>query len=492
MNDTSLLAQRLLEKGEKIELTFQFATDDDLLQIYSIASKVLSRIDRVFFLESLITMLRELIHNAFKANAKRVFFRKMGVPIDDPDSYAAGMADFSVRLKKGFEGFKEDLEHSDLYVGVTMEKATDGIIIQIVNNSAMTGDELNKIHARIRDAKKNVSFMEVYNQVYDTSEGAGLGIILVLMLMRHSGIDMENFSMFSDRGITRAVITVPFNFRPLEITTRVKEEILVTAGCLPVLPESVNELLPMCADESVTVDQMTKKILHDPSLAADLLKTANSAGFVSNRRIESIHDALMVIGFENFESLLLVAGAKRILSQRYKKFEELWDHCYKTAFYARALAKKLGRQDLSEKVALAGLLHDLGKIVLLSVSLDLVHQIADLVANRKIRTTTLIEEATIGLSHASIGGMIASAWNFPEYLVEAISLHHTPLSAAEENRDVVYITYLANMMLGVESGAVHYWFLETQVLERYNLVSGGSFKAIHDSVLETYTRHFNI
>ncbi|MBN1535062.1 MAG: HDOD domain-containing protein [Spirochaetes bacterium] len=489
MTDTSQLAKRLIEEGERADFTFRFASDEELVQVYALFSKTLSRMDRVFFLESMITILRELFGNALKANAKRVFFMKHDFRLSDQASYDEGMKRFTVLLKEGIERFREDLERSDLSITVSLEKTGEGILMTVANTAPLVEVEREKVESRIQEAEKYTSFMEIYNRMYDKSEGAGLGIILSILLLRHSGIDSSHFSLVSDGGTTRASVLIPFDFRPAGFTNLVKEEIAEKAASLPTLPETINELLEMCRNESISIDEIAEKILQDASMAADVLKTANSAGFISGRRIESIRDALMIIGIKNFKSLLYVTGAKRILTQRYKKFEEIWAHCNRTAFYARALARRLGLMDIAEKVTLAGLLHDLGKIVLLSTDIELVDRISDLVSNRKLRCTTLIEEATIGLSHADIGGMIAARWNFPPYLVEAISRHHAPLSCDPQNRDITYIAYLANMMVGIEEGRMYYWYLESQVLERFGLATDFAFRDLHDRILGMYERH---
>lgn len=484
---TSQLAERLFERNEPVELVFQYLADGNLLKVFSLVAKILSRMDKIFFLESLITILRELLHNAQKANAKRLFFRQQDLVLTSENDYEKGMDLFREYLKEKVDVLRQAMEGSDFYVKVGFRKTAQGVVITISNNSSLRDDEKEKIRFRMGVARSLTNFMDVYNSIYDTAEGAGLGIILAIMLMRHSGIGEDCLTIHTEPGLTSVSLLIPVDFRAPDVTTEVKKKIMQVVECLPSFPQSINELLAMCGDPSVEIDAITEKLLHDPSLAADVLKLANSAGFVTGRRIETIHDALMIIGIDNLESVLIVAGARRILSQRYRKFEDIWEHCNKTAFYAGVLAQRLHLGDFSEKMILAGLLHDLGKIVLLSVDMNLVGQIAELTANRKIRTTTIIEEASIGLSHASLGGMIAMKWNFPEYLVEAIALHHAPLCAMDEYRDMIYAVYLANLILGVEEGRSDYCFAETQVLERFKLNGGGKLKELHDKVMEAYS-----
>lgn len=144
---------------------------------------------------------------------------------------------------------------------------------------------------------------------------------------------------------------------------------------------------------------------------------------------------------------------------------------------------------LSDMVFLSGLLHDLGKIVLLSANADLTNQIENITVNRQMRTSTALEEVTMGISHSAIGKMIAEKWNFPEYIVEGIAYHHSPMNPEIKNRDAVFITYIANCMCLIEENKFDYLFMEDEVLANYAINSSESFDAFHESLKKQYSEH---
>jgi HD-like signal output (HDOD) protein len=131
---------------------------------------------------------------------------------------------------------------------------------------------------------------------------------------------------------------------------------------------------------------------------------------------------------------------------------------------------------------MAGLLHDLGKIVLLATDMSLVQTIAKLVENRKIITSTIMEEISIGISHSTIGELIARKWNFPDYLVDAIKYHHSPLNSAIDSREIVDIVYIANMLCGIEDRRYSFFYLEESILDKYGLNDEEKFKAFHEKL----------
>ena len=216
------------------------------------------------------------------------------------------------------------------------------------------------------------------------------------------------------------------------------------------------EIMEMCNKPDASLQKIGEKIKNDPSLTADILKLANSAGFVATRKVDTINEALIRIGLKNLKNILIVASSKTILEKRFKKFEAIWTHCFKTAFYAKLIANTLKIPATEDQAFICGLLHDMGKIVLLSVDLDLTNKIAEIVAQHRIRTTTVIEEISIGISHSAIGRLIAEKWNFTEFLIQGIAYHHSPLLAKNEYKNIVYTTYLANLFCGVETKKYEY------------------------------------
>jgi len=103
-----------------------------------------------------------------------------------------------------------------------------------------------------------------------------------------------------------------------------------------------------------------------------------------------------------------------------------------------------------------------------------------------MRTSTVIEEVSIGISHSSIGEKIARRWNLPEYLVETIQWHHAPLNCNKEYQDIVYLTYLANKMCSIEEKKYDYYFLEEEVLQRFNLDDEKAFNDLHEEMKKKY------
>lgn len=481
----SQLVERF-ENNDPVSLTFYYPNEHISKNINALLAKILSKTDQIYLLDMMITILREIIVNATKANAKRIYFKKLNLDINDQQSYKVGIEHFKKDIIGQLESLEQDLKNNDLKVTMTFRKADDGIKFSITNPMPIHPEELMRIKTRVEKAKQYQDFTQAYEDVYDDTEGAGLGIVLVMLLLKNAGIDTSNYKIGTDGKITQVLLSLPFQLRPEEITTSIKKQILDAIDGIPTFPHHVHELLNLCKVKDIAIKDITLTVMRDPALSTDVLKLANSAGFVPGKRIENLSEAIMTIGLKNLESLLIAISARKILDERFQKFEQIWDHCNRTSSYARTIAAKFKMNAVIEKVALCGLLHDLGKIVLLSANLELTQWIADIVSGRKIRTSTVMEEISVGISHSGIGHLIAQKWQLPEYLVESIHYHHTPLSAGEQYKDIVAVTYAANLLCGIETRKYFYYYCEDEVCKRFNLNSEQDFADLLALCKESY------
>jgi putative nucleotidyltransferase with HDIG domain len=447
---------------------------------------MLADVDRVFLLETLITIFRELLLNAVKANAKRVFFDKSGADINDQQAYDRVMNSFREDVVGDFQIMKDELQKSVYRVDFKIHREKNDFHFCVENNAAILPREQIRITERIENARRYKDFNDAFEEMYDDTEGAGLGIILTIMLLKNMGASADSFSITTDGKKTFTKLMIPWELKPRHVVTEISQSIVNEINILPTLPHFVAEIQAMCESPDASINKIADKIKTDPSLSADLLKLANSAGFVASKRIETINEAVMRIGLTNLKYLLLAAGARKIMDQRYKKFEAIWSHCMKTAYYARRIAVLHKMNDAQEKAFICGLLHDIGKIILLSIDDSLTGKIADFVQHHGLRTATILEEVSIGISHSSIGMMIARKWNFAPFISDVIGYHHSPLQIDPEYREVCFCVYMANFYCGIESRKYEYYYAEQDVLEYFKLGDEQKFNELHAKLKESF------
>lgn len=218
------------------------------------------------------------------------------------------------------------------------------------------------------------------------------------------------------------------------------------------LPMSMSETLPAvivaCDDADTSVNALTSLISSDQSLVAMLLKLANSAYYGYARRIETLPEAIVLLGFSTIKSLAITATTMNLLFQSQDELSEvrheIWSHSLGVGVAARALARKRGNIH-PEKAFVAGLLHDLGMIIL-SVyrKEDFVRVLAH--AQDTHVTYEQAELELLGFSHADLGAEVAEAWSLPATHCEAIRTHHHPADATLQ-RGLAQVAHLADWMV---------------------------------------------
>jgi len=475
-----------IKQGKKLAFTFKYIGPEIIMMLNSVIAKVLSRMDHLFLLNSIVTIIREIVVNAEKANAKRVYFSQNNLDITNPADYAKGMLNFKNEIIGEFDLIAEDLEKSDYDVNINVIFKEKDVYVIVTNNSPILPEELKRVQLRMEKAIQYNDFSEVYDDVDDDTEGAGLGIVLTILFLKNMGIDPRTFTIKSDGRVTQTSLLIPNDLMPPAITSKFKDQIVSDIEGIPTFPENIVQLQRLCSEPDSSITEIADRIKRDPALSTDVIKLSNSAGFITGKRIENVNQAVMTIGLKNVNAILTASNARRILDKRYSNFEEIWEHCNKTAFYARHIGIMTKKSGIAENAFLAGLLHDLGKIILLSTNMSLVKRIAGTVNNRKIISSTIMEEISIGISHSTIGGLVAKKWNFPDYLQEAIDYHHSPLNAEKDHRILVSVVYLANMLCGIEDRRYTYFYLEETILEKFGLSDETKFKSFHEKLKAKY------
>lgn len=216
---------------------------------------------------------------------------------------------------------------------------------------------------------------------------------------------------------------------------------------LPPLPDIVVRLLRASRDPNTPIREMVELISYDPALTAKVLRLCNSAYYGMPRHITSIQEALVYLGTDTLVNFVLAGCLSTFYQQAHEGYGlaagELWRHSIGCAIAARHLARTESSGAQGEAFT-AGLLHDVGKIILNSYVASSLEEIAARVEERKI-TLDEAEREVLGFSHADAGAELARAWNLPPSLIEAIAFHLNP-TRAENHPRIVAIVHLANIL----------------------------------------------
>ncbi|EGW37116.1 HDOD domain-containing protein [Desulfosporosinus sp. OT] len=234
------------------------------------------------------------------------------------------------------------------------------------------------------------------------------------------------------------------------------EHILKRVQALPPLPTSAMRVIALTKNPATSVKELETVIAQDPALTAGILRQANSAYYGYARRISSLQEAIVMLGFQVIQGLAMSAAIAPLLKEQLVGYEieqeGLWKHSLLTAMAAKRLCRhqKLTYGDIAFT---AGLLHDIGKLIISIYVQEVGDYLLNKVNEAKFSYVEL-EEKVIGYNHATVGGYLAKTWNLPDDLVQAISYHHIPLSA-QIYTELACVVHVANglaSLLGIGGG----------------------------------------
>ncbi len=212
----------------------------------------------------------------------------------------------------------------------------------------------------------------------------------------------------------------------------VDEQLASDGTALPVFSPVASQLQGMLSSGEIDINKVTKLITGDPSLTTELLRVANSSRYRGLEKITTVRDAMMRLGAREVAGLALLASQKGNFRSRSPRLEqlmrELWRHAVSCAIGARWLARKCGCEGEADQAFLAGLLHDVGKLLLLRV-ID--QMLADERADLQ-PTDGLMTELIDGL-HAAKGETLLRKWEIPERYCSIVRNHHDPDAPLEDS-----------------------------------------------------------
>jgi len=432
--------------------------------------------------------LRELAVNAKKANTKRIYFQERNLDLFDDKEYQTGMRTFKQDTLENIEHYLEHQKQAGLYVKVIFHAKGRDLHLYVVNNSSITRKEQIRVYDRIARSRAFDSLEEALTTVLDDSEGAGLGIVILVLMLKKIGLDEDAFDIDMDNGETVARIVVPMSDVRLDNLEIISQRLVQEIDALPRFPENIVNLQHMISDPDTEIAEIARQVSTDPALTADLLKVVNSAAFMLPKKVDNIVEAVKLVGMRGLRNLLYSYGTQKILGNETAETKRLWEHSYRTAFYAYNLAKSVTRKkEILDDVYVGGILHDMGKIIFSSVHPDLIEKINEFSAEKNI-PAEIFEDLSAGLNHSEIGAMIAEKWNFPDALVAAIKYHHNPLSAPRQYRDVIYTVCLANGLCHIRDANFGIEHFEPRVLAEFNITSEEQLRHIEERLHNAFLK----
>jgi putative nucleotidyltransferase with HDIG domain len=231
-----------------------------------------------------------------------------------------------------------------------------------------------------------------------------------------------------------------------QTNSAIPDKILQKVSAFPNMPRAGIKLRALLSEKNVSIDEIERILRHDPGLAANVLRLANSAFFGIPAQVTTLKHAVVLLGVKRFSSIAVAACMNKKMDTAVEGYGlspgELWLHSIAVSTTAEALAKNR-KLDETNDFFTPALLHDLGKLVLGKFVKAEQPKIDSLVV--KGVPFDIAEKEVLKTDHAEIGALILSKWSFPVDLINAVRWHHNPEGLENSNLHTE-IVYLANLM----------------------------------------------
>jgi putative nucleotidyltransferase with HDIG domain len=226
---------------------------------------------------------------------------------------------------------------------------------------------------------------------------------------------------------------------------------------LPGLPATVFETIQLLGDPEVSLERVSNSIELDQSMTSKILRLVNSPFYGVAGKIGTIRQALVILGFGTVRNAMLSLSVFDVFLRDEEAkggfdLTRFWEHSVGTGLIAKTLAQGLRLPDPDE-FFIAGLLHDIGKIIIVRFLQQEFAEILQL-ADGKGLYLREAEIEILGFDHSYVGSYLAKKWNMPAKLKEAIALHHIPASV-QDNTEITAVVHLADSLcrgLGIGHG----------------------------------------
>ncbi|MDR2516431.1 MAG: HDOD domain-containing protein [Spirochaetaceae bacterium] len=461
--------KRAVQLGIPLTITSFTLPHEIEVYIEQVLTLFLTLVDQPRLRDYVIYIVQELTVNAKKANTKRVYFSEKGLDLTRADDYRAGMERFKEDTLGNIAHYLQLQKEKGLYIKLILQTRRNIILIEVRNNVSVTKTELIRIHDKLARSRQFNSLEDALSQVLDASEGAGLGLVILVLMLKKMGLSEDCFDILSTEKETIARIVIPLEHTKVENLSVLAETIVASVNALPQFPENIIRIQQLISDPTSDMAGIAREISQDPALTADLLKVVNSAAYMLGKPVDSISEATKMVGIRGISNLLYSYGTQKLLGDESDEKKRLWDHSYQAAFYSYNIAKNFRRdRNLLDDSYVAGILHDMGKIIFSEVHPELLDKIRKFCVEKGLPASTF-EDLSAGMNHAEIGALVAEKWNFPPGLVNSIRYHHDPLSAPEEFRDITSVAYLGNMFCEYERGNINFEQFDPDVLESFSI-----------------------
>lgn len=412
--------------------------------------------------------LGELLTNAKKANTKRIYFKEKNLNIYDPEDYQLGMKTFKDDTLSNIDYYLDLQRKQGLYIKLLLQLTDENIKIEIRNNSRITPFEKERIDARIENALKFKSPEDIIANILDQTEGAGLGIMIIILMLQKIGLEKDCYQVRFTEDETITSIVLPCNKVLFAGIEAMSYEFMYLQKGVPVLRERYNKLAAMIPmTESIDRKRLLSFISNDVSFTILLLNET----LKRDKECLDIEKALSMLTDEEIRFIYSELNENFLFIENEKEENEtLWNHASKVALYSFNLWKNFMNADDEDarKLYTMGLMNSIGKIFLENESEEQKDCMQELSAQYE-EAQKIMDLFQSGSSSPYLSYIYAKIHGFPKDLCYVLGKWNAFEDVQKEKADLISVVYLAECIAYYNEGILDFYQIKTSILDTFNI-----------------------
>ena len=421
--------------------------------------------------------LGELLTNSKKANTKRVYFKDEGLDIHNPKDYEKGMETFKEEAFDNINYYLDLQRKAGLYVKLVLQLKADKVIIEIRNNSLITSEERERIQQKFDNAQQFKSMDEVVNKVLDTTEGAGLGIIIIILMLQRVGLSKNNYQIFTTDEETVTRIILPGNEKIFAAIDIMSYELVYMRDQIPIVEYRFKEVNDLVAADKIDRNALLDCIRKDMDLALLLLKYS----IEKDRKCLSLYKALELLSDDELKFIFSESNPASVVIENTQSLEDLFFHAERTAYFAFCLSKNYNisteKYD-ADSIYTLGLLNSLGYMFLLTETKEQSSYMKELAEQFEEYSEKILDVFNFGNSNNYLKRAYIKKMNFEEECAVILSCWNNSEKVPEELVPIIHVLYIAEMMQYYDEKQVDFYQVDKDILKKFNITDEKQFKSV--------------
>ena len=433
--------------------------------------------------------LSELLTNSKKANTKRVYFQEKGLDINDPEDYKKGMENFKMDTLTNINHYLELQKKAGLYIKLSLKIQADKIVIEIRNNATLTVFEKERIQQKLDSVQQYKEMDEVFTNVLDQSEGAGLGIIIIILMLQKVGLSKDSYQICTEGNETVTRIILPCNATVFSGVEMLSYEFVNLEDSIPVCNEQFGLVSQVVnTDGPIDRNALYKIVRQDLALALLPFKQAleqDSACFDLQKAIAMLSDYdLKFIYSESNPRIRLVDNCEY--------FKQILFHSKKVAYYTYTLYINCPEKDSFPEdenyMYLLGLFNSLGAVLLAGASKNQLDYITELSKQYPVYGEKILDMFMHRNASTYLSMIAARRYGFNMDTCYDLVGWNGLVLVPEKSKAKIGILHVAEMVDFYSRGMVDFYQVDVNALKMFGIVDEHQFKKLVSDLQEGYKK----